>query len=108
MAMLLVDNIMKARTLIDLEHELHETARRNARYSDFGDLSYREGLHVLLEAFEFDRRMTATGRRYAYRTILTTLTARLHTQKAWAEHPEVLGMPVQRPLVIAGLPRTGT
>jgi len=94
--------------LIDREDELHETASRHTGLYNFGDSFYRQGLCALLKAFESDRELTVTGRQYAYRAILNTLKARLYTQTAWAEYPEVLQIAIQRPLVIVGLPRTGT
>ena len=37
-----------------------------------------------------------------------TLTARLHTEKGWRERPDCRTIPIRRPLVITGIPRTGT
>lgn len=99
---------MTMRILTPYENKLHETAIREAGFDDFGDPVYRKGLRVLLEAFDTDLQLTETGWQVAYGMILRILTARLYTQKGWAEHPEVLATPIHRPLVIIGLPRTGT
>ncbi len=75
---------------------------------DFGDPAYLIGLRVLLRAFDTDPRLTEIGRQFAYGTVLGTLTARLHAQHGWSRHPEALQQRLARPLVITGIPRTGT
>jgi hypothetical protein len=100
---------MTTRKLVDLEADLHEAATGQTGLVDFGDPGYRHALRVLLEAFDIDLKLTDTGSRFAYDTFLVpTLIARLHTQTGWVEHPEVLAIPIHRPLVIIGFPRTGT
>ena len=36
------------------------------------------------------------------------LTARLLSEAAWARHPEYAQVPIERPVFVTGLPRTGT
>jgi hypothetical protein len=91
-----------------LEELLHENASRISGLTDFGDSAYRHGLRVLLDALDIDLQLSESARDYALGWILGLLIARLHTQKHWTEHPEVLAVPIQRPLVITGIPRTGT
>jgi hypothetical protein len=88
--------------------ELHEKAMSRAGYDDFGDSTYHHGLRVLIEAFETDVDLRGPSRKFVYDEILRILIARLHTQKGWFEHPNVLSIPIDRPLIIVGLPRTGT
>jgi hypothetical protein len=92
----------------DLEDELHRAAVEATRLEDFGDPAYSSGLRVLLRAFDTDPQLTEIGRQFAYGTVLGTLTARLHTQHGWSQHPETLQKRLERPLVITGIPRTGT
>ena len=99
---------MTARKFVGYEDELHDAARRGAGLEDFGDPAYRDGLRALLSAYDTDLPPTESIRRAAYRFILSILIARLYTQKGWAEYPDVLKIPIQRPLMITGLPRTGT
>jgi len=99
---------MSVADIVDLEEWLHENATRISGLTDFGDTAYRDGLRVLLGALNADLQLSKSTRNYAYGWILGLLIARLHTQKHWAEHPEVLAVPIQRPLVITGIPRTGT
>jgi hypothetical protein len=98
---------MSAR-LQDLEDELHRAAVRATGLDDFGEPDYRAGLRVLLHAFDMDTQLTEVGWQFAYGSVLGTLTARLHTQKGWSEHPGVRATAIERPLVITGIPRTGT
>jgi hypothetical protein len=99
---------VSAKTFAELEGELHRTAVEITGLNDFGDSDYLTGLRVLLRAFDTEPRMTDAGRQFAYGTVLGTLTARLHAQRGWSEHPETLRQRIERPLVITGIPRTGT
>src|SRR5687767_4982145 len=99
---------MTVRVLATLEDELHEAAAEMTGFDDFGSSGYRHGLRALLHAFDADLRLTETGRKAAYDMVLRMLKARLYAQRGWTEHPEVLATPVCRPVVITGLPRTGT
>ena len=99
---------MTPRALRDCEDELHEAARRETGFDDFGDPAYRDGLRVLLDAFDRDRQLTEPGRLATYQRIAHALCGRLHVQKGLADHPGALAAPIDRPLVIAGFLRSGT
>ena len=92
----------------DLEPQLHRAAVEATGLEDFGDPSYLTGLRVLLGAFDTDPRLTEAGRQFAYGSVLGTLTARLHAQHGWSQHRETLEQRIRKPLVITGIPRTGT
>jgi hypothetical protein len=94
--------------LQDLEDELHCAAVKATGFEDFGEPDYRAGLRVLLRAFDTDSQLTEAGWQFAHGSVLGTLTARLHTQKGWSEHPAIRAAPIEKPLVITGIPRTGT
>ena len=94
--------------LENLADELHSAASAATGLTDFGDRGYREGLRVLLKAFDTDTHLTETGWRFAYGAVLGTLVARLHTQKGWTERPHVTANVIAKPLIITGIPRTGT
>lgn len=85
-----------------------DRARKTSGLSDFGDDSFREGLEVLVDAF--NRRDSAdTFGRIAFRQYVTgLLITRLWVEDELARHPEILEVPVDRPLFITGLPRSGT
>jgi hypothetical protein len=92
----------------ELESELHATASRMTGLSDFGATDYRRGFAELLHALDTDCEFSATGRQFAYGTVLGTLTARLHAEEGWKRHPESRAHVIRKPLVITGVPRTGT
>ena len=86
----------------------HEAARALTGLDDFGPDDYREGLEVLLRAMDSDLSFTPMGREFGAGTIVSTLCSRLHAQQGWKRHPECLEQPIRRPLIITGIPRTGT
>ena len=90
------------------EQELHAAASKATGLDDFGDPDYQIGLRALLAAIDSDMVLTEAGRHVAYGTVFGALTARLQVQEGWRRHPEVRGNTVRRPLVITGIPRTGT
>ena len=63
---------------------------------------------VLLAAFEDLPNLTARGRVYSFSLMLTFLKGRLRVIDHLNNHPEILDLDVPAPLIIAGLPRTGT
>jgi hypothetical protein len=93
---------------VELEEELHRAATMQTGLDDFGAADYRSGLKRLLAALDRDPKLTETGCQFAYGMVLGTLTARLLTQQGWSHRPDCLAHPIQRPLVITGMPRTGT
>jgi hypothetical protein len=62
----------------------------------------------LLAALDTDLTLTEIGWQFAYGMVLGTLTARLHMQRSWADRPAGLAQTIRRPLIITGIPRTGT
>jgi len=93
---------------VDAEDLLHETAIAPVGFDDFGDRDYLTGLRVLLKAIDTDLELSANSRERVFATVLRAMTGRLYSQKGWAEHPECLQTEIRSPLVIVGLPRTGT
>jgi sulfotransferase family protein len=93
---------------VDAEDLLHDTARAQVGYDDFGSKDYLSGLRVLLKAIDTDLELSPAARERVFATVLRALTGRLYSQKGWAEHPDCLKREIRAPLVIVGLPRTGT
>ena len=92
---------------IDIERLL-ATARRTARLEDFGDPAFLPGLRLLVESLEADARLSPFGRYVAKRQLLELLGHRLQLTAYRARHPEVAEQVIERPLLVVGLPRTGT
>ena len=93
---------------LDSEGALHEQAIVRVGWDDFGDPSYREGLRVLLRAYDEEARLNDYGRMAVRHTIASTLEKRLRAEKAWHDAPEILNDPIRRPIVVCGLVRTGS
>jgi hypothetical protein len=88
--------------------ELHEIAAREAGLSDFGDVAYRKNLEFLLECYDRESILSEGGALATRRTLLNCLKGRLYSIHRLGLHPECLEKSIERPLVIAGLPRTGS
>jgi hypothetical protein len=63
---------------------------------------------VLLASYEQEASLTPTGVRIVRDDLCAILVARLFSEAGWRRYPEYAQVPIQRPLVIAGMPRTGT
>ena len=90
------------------EAGLLAAARRRTGLSDFGDPAFREPLRVLFAALEREAALTPVGRFVARSLVLQLLVTRLRSEALLREHPEILDQEVRAPIVILGLPRTGT
>jgi hypothetical protein len=93
-----------------LSNALHAAARRQTGLTDFGATeAYQPGLDTLLRAIDTDGvRFDAGGADRIFAMIADTLAARLHAEAGWRARPDCGDYPIRRPLVITGIPRTGT
>lgn len=89
--------------------DLHAAATAATGLSDFGDSNYMPGLQQFLDALDNNGpRFTTPGRTFAHNTLLGVLIARLLTEQGWKDHSDCLEVPITRPIIILGIPRTGT
>ena len=79
-----------------------------AGLDDFGEDSWREGLRLLVDTCESAPGVNPGGRDYVYGQFVDALWNRLRVVDYVKRHPEVTEQRVERPLVVLGLPRTGT
>ncbi len=87
---------------------LHAQASADTGLHDFGPDDYRERLEVYLAAlWEIDG-LHAAGTVNFYAQLLQLLKNRLLLADLSSRHPEIDDIELQPPVVIAGLPRTGT
>ena len=89
-------------------HQLHEMASGFTGLSDFGNTSYQQSLKVLLHSYDADPYLTPEGRERCHRSIVGGLVGRLLSEQQWKQNPRVLQHRIEAPIIIAGLPRTGT
>ncbi len=92
----------------DAFDQAHELAAQEAAWSDFGEPDYRLGLRVLLQSMDYDPVFTDFGRRVAWGMVVRTLAARAGAIKSMAQNPGFDREPIRKPVVITGIPRTGT
>ncbi len=83
-------------------------ARKKTGLDDFGGDRFREPLGVLIESFEREAALHAIGRMTANRQLVGILSTRLRVHDLLQRRPEITDTPVSRPIVILGMPRTGT
>ncbi len=75
---------------------------------DFGDDSFREGLEILTESLAAEADLTALGEEILGHRLRMLLANRLRVEGEYRMHPDIARQAVEVPLVIIGLPRTGT
>lgn len=88
--------------------DLHQAAREAAGYENFGSESYLEGLRVLLESFQNEADLTPHGKVIARKMIVGALAGRLTSEAGFAKYPEHVDVPIERPIFVVGLTRTGS
>ena len=90
------------------EQALHEQAIREVGFDDFGDPSYREGLRVVLEAYDREAKFHAAGRQAARANLVQLLKTRLRSQHRLNAQAATPGPAIRRPIIVLGLVRTGS
>lgn len=88
--------------------ELHELVAQEVGTTDFGDDDYLPGLRVLLQSMDYDPQFSERGRRYAWGTVVGVLKGRAYALESMAENPGFDARAISSPVVITGIPRTGT
>jgi hypothetical protein len=83
-------------------------ACERASLDDFADDSWREGLTLLVQTVDSAPGVSEGGREYVYGQFVDALWNRLRVVDYLKQHPEVAAQRIERPLVVLGLPRTGT
>ncbi len=83
-------------------------AREQTGLSDFGDPSFRAGLDVLVNAWNNEAKLTESGMARIEASTMATLAQRLQVEDYLKANPTLLDAPIEQPLFVFGLPRTGT
>ena len=82
--------------------------RRTWAGADFGDEAYIEPLSVLVDSIEAEARLTPVGRLIIRERLIGALVTRARVEARIASNPAILHEPLEAPIVILGLQRTGT
>lgn len=78
-----------------------------AGLADYGDDGFKAGLTALLNTYD-QYVVDDFGRQKIANRVLKLLAARLRITEAQKKHPEIAQEQITKPLVLTGLPRTGT
>ncbi|WP_101759890.1 sulfotransferase [Oceanicoccus sp. KOV_DT_Chl] len=88
--------------------QLMAEAQSRSGLSDFGDDYFRQPFNLLMQSMEEEAGLTWLGRIIARGEILKNLQNRLKLVDAFKKNPALADQPVHKPMLIVGLPRTGT
>ena len=98
-----------AERLLPIDGEsLVREAKARTKLDDFGAAGWRENYDVLIRALNDEADLSPFGRYNTRDVLLGFLEARLKAEQLLKDHPEILETPVKAPIIIYGLPRTGT
>lgn len=75
---------------------------------DFGPDDFRERLAVQLDEVHDDPERTGIGRMVFFGDCTRYAANRLLIHDLLRRHPEILDIPIERPVIVVGLPRSGT
>jgi hypothetical protein len=88
--------------------ELIDAARTETGLDDFGDPSFRDGLEALADSLNREASLGEVGRNAWRMQLCGYLGERLRIEDWYRRHPEIGAEEIARPVVVTGLPRTGT
>ncbi|MEX1217732.1 MAG: sulfotransferase [Acidimicrobiales bacterium] len=85
-----------------------ETAIAASGLEDFGSDDFLERLELQLQEVDADPDRTGLGRMMMFGDSLRYATNRLRIRDLLKQHPEILDIPIEKPVIVIGLPRSGT
>lgn len=83
-------------------------AKEKTRLDDFGPLEFIARLDLLCDEWGGDAALTGIGRLGLRNKLLLFACSRLLLQQQFNEHPEIFDEQIVSPIIVAGLPRSGT
>ncbi len=75
---------------------------------DFRDDAFEEGLNRLIHSLRHETRLTPFGKFAMRNAVQRSATSRFLVEKAISENPAILDEPIDGPVFIIGMPRSGT
>jgi hypothetical protein len=90
------------------EQSVLEAASRRVGLHDFGPDDFRERLRRILGEVDENKNATALVRATFFNRCAGVLATRLQAIDLLRRHPEIHDIEIERPIIIAGLPRSGT
>ena len=83
-------------------------ARAKTGLDDFGRDDFRARLAIQCQSIDEDVELNPLGRLGVFANLLRYAENRLRFEDLLRRHPEILETKVERPIIVAGMPRTGT
>jgi LPS sulfotransferase NodH len=104
------DNVMtRERADVGSYEDIVAAAVRTVGMDDFGGTAHEEGLRVLVEDLNSpEAGLTGRGNYFQRSEVKSALVGRLLTQAQFNQLPQHRDVPIERPIFVMGLPRTGT
>lgn len=93
---------------LSVEQVLERASRATGGLTNFGADDFKERLAVMLRSWEEDSGLTRGGHLTLLQHAIRVMANRLRIEDVTRRHPEILEIKIDRPIVIAGLPRSGT
>lgn len=88
--------------------DVFKLAAQRTGLTEIDSDSWRDGLAIMLDELNSSPAFTPFGRERVLTDATDALGRRMQVHAYIQEHPEVLDAPVERPLIVLGMPRTGT
>src|SRR5688500_2958486 len=106
----MADNVMtRERADVGSYDDIVAAAVRTTGMDDFGGTAHEEGLRILVDDLSSPEAGLTPRRNYFQRSeVKSALVGRLLTQAQFNQRPEHADVPIERPIFVMGLPRTGT
>jgi len=82
--------------------------KQSTGLSDFGSMDFVVRLQLLCDAWNSDTGLTGVGRMSLRNKLIQHVSSRLLIQDQFNRHPEILDIRIEKPIIVAGLPRSGT
>ncbi|MGD9598237.1 MAG: sulfotransferase [Steroidobacteraceae bacterium] len=90
------------------EAAILDAACQRTGLADFGPDDFRGRLRVLREAWDSDPEITRFHRTVLQGYLVRYASNRLLIHDTLRRHPEILAEPIEQPVIVVGLPRSGT
>ena len=104
------DNVMaRERADVGSYEDIVGAAERTTGMTDLGGTGHEEGLRILVDDLNSpEAGLTGKGNYFQRSEVKSALVGRLLTQAQFNQRPEHVDVPIERPIFVMGLPRTGT
>ena len=110
-ALRLADSIGGLSGMLDRPFDVARLIRKAQQatgLTDFGDMSFVEPLERLLRSFETESNLSIVGRGAVHWDTIRFLSNLLWIEEAGRQAPEMTRQPIEKPIFVTGLPRSGT